>query len=123
MPASIDTSAVPTPICLLPFLMSSTLPRNESCGCLPCAVGLSCGPPGHAVSAFCAESPMQAMVVELPLLEPLPDAALLDDPDDPAEPCDGVSASADPVAAKASARHIEKKNATRFITLTSRTST
>jgi hypothetical protein len=36
---------------------------------------------------------------------------------------DGVSAIADPDAARANATHNETKNATRFITLTSRTST
>src|ERR1017187_5583485 len=55
MPASIDTSAVPTPIFLSPFLRSSTFPRNDSAGCLPPA-GCSCGPPGHAVSVLRALS-------------------------------------------------------------------
>src|SRR5215471_20917052 len=110
MPASIDTSVVPTPICLLPFLMSSTLPRNESCGCLPW-VACSCGPSGQFVSAFCAESPMHAMVDELPP----PAAALLGAallgaalPDDGGDDC----AIAEPDAS-ASATHNDKKNATR----------
>src|SRR5271170_5988579 len=63
MPASIETSAVPTPICLVPFLMSSTFEWKLTAGALPPA-GCSCGPPGHAVSVLCALSEMQACVDE-----------------------------------------------------------
>jgi hypothetical protein len=52
--------------------------------------------------------------------EPPADADPLDEDDDPDE---GVSACAEPDAASASATHNETKKTTRFITLTSRTST
>src|SRR5579872_1379165 len=68
MPASIETSAVPTPIFLSPFFRSSTLEWNDICGCLPPA-GCSCGPPGHAVSAAVALSVTHAP--PLPLLDEL----------------------------------------------------
>src|SRR5690348_14821819 len=68
MPASIDTSAVPTPIFLSPFLRSSTFEWNDIVGCLPCADGCSCGPPGHTSRDFFAPSEMHARPVEEPEL-------------------------------------------------------
>src|SRR5438046_1798036 len=48
IPASICTSAVPTPIFLSPFFSSSTFEWKDILGLLSCPEGFSEGPAGHA---------------------------------------------------------------------------
>src|ERR1035438_8834650 len=97
------TSAVPMPLVLSPFLMSSTLFGSDIAGALPCGTDWMAGPSGQMSRVFFAWSEMHCDPEEADEPEEVDDGEADEEPPRPSGPVEFLAAPAsrdppDPIA-------------------------